>query len=77
MPVLTDAKARSLKPADKPVAHGGVKGLTLHPSTTKGRGKWVFRFVSPVTGKRRNAGVGSYPEVGVAEAARLAQDMRE
>ncbi|MCG9055145.1 tyrosine-type recombinase/integrase [Laribacter hongkongensis] len=77
MPVLTDAKARSLKPADKPVAHGGVKGLTLHPSTTRGRGKWVFRFVSPVTGKRRNAGVGSYPEVGVAEAARLAQGMRE
>lgn len=77
MPLLTDAKARNLKPDEKPVPHGGVKGLTLHPSGTKGHGKWVFRYVSPTTGRRRNAGVGSYPEVGVAEAARLAHLMRD
>ena len=43
MAILTDTKARSIKPEDKPLAHGGVTGLTLHPSTAKGRGKWVFR----------------------------------
>ncbi len=56
---------------------GGITGLTLHPSSVKGRGKWVFRYVSPVTQKRRNAGLGTYPEVSIAEAARTARIMRE
>ena len=77
MALLTDTKARHIKPNDKPISHGGVTGLTLHPSSTKGRGKWVLRYVRPVTQKRRNAGLGSYPEVGIAEAAKLAQTMRE
>lgn len=77
MALLTDTKARHIKPNDKPISHGGVTGLTLHPSSTKGCGKWVLRYVSPVTQKRRNAGLGSYPEVGIAEAAKLAQTMRE
>ncbi|EMM4480510.1 tyrosine-type recombinase/integrase [Escherichia coli] len=77
MALLTDTEARHIKPDDKPISHGGVTGLTLHPSSTKGRGKWVLRYVSPVTQKRRNAGLGSYPEIGIAEAAKLAQTMRE
>lgn len=77
MAVLTDTKARHIKPDDKPIPHGGVTGLTLHPSNTKGHGKWVLRFVSPMTGRRRNAGLGSYPAVGVAEAAKRALSMRE
>ncbi|MFM5038929.1 Arm DNA-binding domain-containing protein [Aeromonas veronii] len=62
MAILTDTKARNLKPEDKPLPHGGVTGLALHPSTIKGKGKWVLRYVSPITGKRRNAGLGSYPQ---------------
>lgn len=77
MATLTDLKARSIKPNDKPLAHGGVTGLTLHPSNTKGHGKWVLRFVSPVTNSRRNAGLGTYPEVSVAEAAQVATQMRQ
>ncbi|MGL6356411.1 tyrosine-type recombinase/integrase [Aeromonas veronii] len=77
MALLSDAKARSIKPDDKPIPHGGIIGLTLHPSTTKGRGKWVFRYVSPVTGKRRNAGLGIYPEISIAEAGNQARLMRE
>lgn len=78
MPLITDAKARSLGPGGQAVAHGGVTGLTLIPSATqKGRGKWVLRFVSPVTGKRRNAGLGTYPTVGIAAAGRAARDMRD
>lgn len=77
MAILTDAKARNLKPDDSPLPHGGVTGLTLHPSTTKGRGKWVLRYVSPVTGKRRNAGLGTYPDIGVAEAGKRGMEMRE
>lgn len=77
MATLTDAKARNLSPDSKPVAHGGVTGLVLHPASSRGRGKWVLRYVSPVTKKRRNAGLGSYPEIGIAEAAKLGQLMRE
>ena len=78
MALLTDTKARSVKPGGPPLAHGGVTGLALHPSlTVKGQGKWVLRYVSPVTKKRRNAGLGSYPEVGIAEAARQGRFMRE
>ncbi len=77
MAQLTDTKARRIKPDDKPLTHGGVTGLTLHPSSAKGRGKWVLRYVSPVTKKRRNAGLGSYPEISIAVAARMAQFMRE
>jgi integrase len=78
MGLLTDAKARSVKPLSTPLAHGGVIGLALHPSPThKGHGKWVLRYVSPVTGKRRNAGLGSYPAAGIAAAAQQARLMRE
>ena len=77
MATLTDTKARSLKPEDKPLPHGGITGLALHPSTIKGRGKWVLRYVSPTTGKRRNAGLGSYPEISIADAGSHARLMRE
>ncbi len=77
MAILSDTKARNIKPNDPQIAHGGVTGLILIPATTKGHGKWVLRFVSPVTGKRRNAGLGSYPEIGIADAGKLATNMRE
>ncbi|WP_300434524.1 site-specific integrase [Zoogloea sp.] len=77
MATLSDAKARNLKPDEAALPHGGITGLTLHPSSAKGHGKWVLRFVSPVTGKRRNAGLGTYPEVSIAEAAKRATAMRE
>jgi len=76
MAILTDTKARNLKPEDKQISHGGVTGLILIPTRTKGRGKWVLRYVSPITGKRRNAGLGSYPETSIAEAGKLGIAMR-
>ncbi|BFI95962.1 MAG: tyrosine-type recombinase/integrase [Rhodanobacter sp.] len=78
MALLTDTKARSVKPGGMPLAHGGVTGLALDPSSThKGRGKWFLRYVSPITKKRRKAGLGSYPEIGIAEAAQRARLMRD
>lgn len=78
MPLLTDTKARSVKPGGTPIAHGGITGLALHPSPShKGQGKWVFRYVSPATGKRRNAGLGSYPDVSIARAGQRGRVMRE
>lgn len=76
MAIITDTKARNIKPDDPAIPHGGITGLALHPAQSKGRGKWVLRYVSPVTGKRRNAGLGAYPEFSIAEVAKRASAMR-
>lgn len=76
MAIITDTKARNIKPDDPAIPHGGITGLALHPAQSKGRGKWVLRYVSPVTGKRRNAGLGAYPEISIAEVAKRASAMR-
>ncbi|EPC1626353.1 tyrosine-type recombinase/integrase [Yersinia enterocolitica] len=77
MATLTDTKARQIKPDDTPFPHGGITGLTLHPSSSKGHGKWVLRFISPVTKKRRNAGLGTYPEISIADVVKQAHAMRQ
>ncbi|WP_373975523.1 tyrosine-type recombinase/integrase [Chitinibacter sp. SCUT-21] len=76
MALLTEAKARNIKPTDKAISHGGVPGLRLIPSKAKGHGRWELRFVSPLTGKRRDAGLGSYPTIGIAAAREKAEAMR-
>ena len=77
MALLTDTKAKAMKPGDKQIAHGGITGLALEPSPTKGSGKWIFRYVSPTSGKRRKMGLGTYPEVSIAVAGKNAQKYRE
>lgn len=77
MAMITDTKARNIKPSDKPIAHGGVTGLRLEPGSTKGTGKWTLRFVSPVTGKRRDMGLGRYPDIGIADVGKTALEARE
>lgn len=76
MAIISDAKARNIKPDDKNLPHGGIPGLVLMPSGIKGHGKWVLRYTSPATGKRRNAGLGPYPEVGIAEVGKRASEFR-
>ncbi|CAN1515941.1 XerC Integrase [Sphingomonadaceae bacterium] len=73
---ITDIRARSLKPGDKPIAHGLVPGLRLEPGSARGRGKWILRYVSPVTGKRRDRGLGVYPDTSIAEARVRAEKAR-
>jgi hypothetical protein len=72
---LTDRQARALRPEDKPVFDGKVTGLFLSPVKTGS--KWTFRFTSPVTGKRRDAGLGAYPEMTIADAREKALAMRK
>ena len=59
---LTNAKIKSL-PIGKKVADGG--GL-YHQPTAVGRGKWTYRYSR--NGKSREMGLGTYPEVTLAEA---------
>lgn len=76
MATITDRKARSIKPGDRPFP-SGIPGLALKPTATAGRGKWVLRYVSPVTGKRRDMGLGSFPDVSVADALTAGREARE
>jgi hypothetical protein len=43
----------------------------------KAGSKWTLRFTSPVTGKRRDAGLGTYPETSIADAREKALAMRK
>lgn len=66
--MLTDAKARKIDGEAGPIADGGVPGLYLFPTSEKGRGKWILRFTSPFTRKRRDMGLGRYPEISIRDA---------
>lgn len=77
MSKLTDLKARSMKPGDKPITDGTVPGLRLHPGKVAGRGKWIMRFPSPTAGRTREFGLGVYPDVTLLEAREKAGDARK
>jgi len=74
---LTDFKAKHIKPTDKPLADGTVSGLRLMPGRVNGHGKWELRFVSPATNKRRDMGLGTYPEISIIEARMAASAARD
>lgn len=74
---LTDLRARNLVPGGKPIQHGGVAGLRIEPGSKVGAGKWILRFVSPESGKRRDMGLGKYPDVSIATASAEALRARE
>ena len=76
MASLSDLKARNIKPDGRPIADGTVSGLRLHPGKKKGHGKWLLRFVSPETNKRREMGFGTYPEVSITDVRRAAAAAR-
>lgn len=75
--MLSDVQARRIKPGDKPMAVGGVPGLFLKAGSIPGRGNFILRFVSPETEKRRDMGLGSYPDLRLQAARKLALEARE
>lgn len=72
--MLTEKLARTLTLGDKPIFDGKVTGLILSPS--KSGCKWILRFTSPTSKKRRDAGLGTYPTVSISEARVKAMTMR-
>jgi integrase len=72
MAKLSDLKAKNIKPGDRNIPDGTVTGLRLEAGKTKGHGKWMLRFVSPETGKRRDMGLGTYPDVSIVDAREAA-----
>ena len=53
---------------------GEVSGLAMHVSGTGAR-SWILRC--SIAGKRRDMGLGGYPDVTLADARRRARDLRE
>ena len=74
---ITDLKARRMSHGDGAIADAAITGLRLWPGPVKGQGKWVLRYVSPLTKKRRDMGLGTYPEVGLAQARSKGMAARE
>jgi len=74
---LTDLKAKNIKPGDRNIPDGTVVGLRLEAGIAKGRGKWILRYVSPETTKRRDMGLGVYPAVSITDARKAASQARE
>ncbi|MET3838752.1 site-specific integrase [Bradyrhizobium sp. OAE829] len=59
---------------------GGARGLYLQVSPATGGGlskSWIYRYVSPVTGKPRWMGLGPADVIGLAKARELARTARE
>jgi integrase len=78
---LNDRMLQSLSADDKAVTDSLVPGLMAIPK--KNGANWILRFVSPVLkgtdgkGKRREMGLGVYPQVKLAEARDKAIDARK
>src|SRR5258706_12175194 len=59
---------------------GGARGLYLQVTNAKGGGvsrSWIYRYVSPVTGRPRWMGLGPADVIGLARARELARSARE
>lgn len=72
---LTDKQVKALKATDKPVFDSRVPGLFITPTATGG--KWTLRFTSPITMKRRDAGLGTYPQTSISDVRQNALTMRK
>lgn len=75
--MLAETRARRIKSGEKPLADGTVTGLRLIPAATNGRGNWQLRFISPETSRRRDMGLGVYPEVSISNARDRALEARK
>lgn len=60
----------------KPGMYGDGGGLWLQV-TASGAKSWLFRFVSPITGKRREMGLGAVASCPLSEARERARDARQ
>ena len=71
---LTAAKIKALRdPGRHP--DGSIPGLYFFVNQ-KGSRSWVQRIVDPTTSKRRDVGLGSYPEINLSKAREFAGDNR-
>lgn len=73
---LTELKIKSAKPADKDYILVDGDGLQLRVRINGSR-LWNFNYYHPVTKKRINMGLGTYPELSLALARKMTVEARE
>lgn len=71
---LTDTAIRSAKPKPKPYKLGDSKGLFLLVQPSGGK---LWRVKYRLDGKEKKLAIGTYPEVGLAEARKRCEGARE
>ena len=73
---LTDTSIKNAKPKSSEYALGDGGGLYLKIKPN-GLKNWIFRYTRPIVGGVTNMGLGSYPNVSLADARKAAQESRE
>jgi len=73
---LTNTEIKNARPREKEynLSDGGGLQLRIKP---KGARFWLFNYSRPFSKKRANLGLGTYPEVSLAQARDLAADARK
>lgn len=76
MAKLTAKEVLNAKPKDKAYRLGDGGNLYLYVRKS-GAKAWEFRYIKPATGKPTFTGIGSYPDVSLAEARQKATELRK
>ena len=71
---LTDVAIRNAKPAEKPYKLGDALGLFLLVQPTGGK---LWRLKYRIDGKEKKLGIGTYPEISLANARKRRDEARE
>ena len=72
---LSDVAIRKARPQSKPYSMASGRGLRLEVMPT-GIKQWVARYRTP-EGKQRTKVVGIYPDMGIADAHKATEDLRQ
>lgn len=73
---LTDNQLKAAKPRDKDYVLADGDGLQFRVRASGSR-LWNFNYYHPDTKKRVNMGLGSYPELSLSKARKMALEARE
>lgn len=71
---LTDSAIRNAKPKEKPYKLGDAGGLFLLVQPSGGK---LWRLKYRIDGREKKLGLGTYPEIGLAEARKRRDDAKE
>ncbi|WP_249582746.1 integrase domain-containing protein [Pseudomonas viridiflava] len=73
---LSDVKVKAAKPKEKDYILTDGNGLQMRVRIN-GSKLWNFNYIQPVTKKRVNMGLGTFPEVSLAQARKRTVEARE
>ena len=73
---LSDVKVKAAKPKEKDYILTDGNGLQMRVRIN-GSKLWNFNYIQPVTKKRINMGLGTFPEVSLAQARKRTVEARE